>query len=145
MVTNGKNNNKPSQKREDRAQKIIKAIRESKGLLTLAAAKAGVSYWTVWKYAQDFPSVKQAVEESKEDMLDIAEGKLFQAINSGNMTAIIFFLKTRGKDRGYIERTEHAGIEGQPIEVNIIVQTPETRDMLTKIGDRLLEQAKDDN
>jgi phage terminase small subunit len=28
--------------------------------------------------------------------------------------------------------------------INIIVQNPETRDMLTKIGDRLLEQAKDD-
>ena len=28
--------------------------------------------------------------------------------------------------------------------INIIVQSPETRDMLAKIGDRLLEQSKDD-
>jgi hypothetical protein len=101
MATNGN-----SKLREHRAQKIIKAIQQSKGLLTLAAAKAGVTYSTVWRYARDFPSVKQAVEESKEGMLDLAEGKLFQAINSGNMTAIIFFLKTKGKERGYIERVE---------------------------------------
>ena len=30
-----------------------------------------------------------------------------QAINAGNLTAIIFFLKTQGKSRGYSERSEH--------------------------------------
>jgi hypothetical protein len=123
MVTKNESikNNNGNGKREQRAQKIIKAIHESKGLLTLAASKAGCSYWTVWKYAKDFPSVAQAIEESKEGLLDLAEGKLYQAISSGNMTAIIFYLKTRGKERGYIERLEqeHYGKGGEPIKHNV--------------------------
>jgi len=102
--------------REQRAEKICRALRESKGLLTLAAQKAGVSYWTVWRYSKDFPSVAKAVEESKEGMLDFAEGKLYKAISEDNLTAIIFFLKTKGKQRGYIERSELSGLGGGPIK-----------------------------
>ncbi len=111
-----------SKKRQETAARIIKALKENKGLLTLAAQKAGVTYWTVWKYTQDFPSVKQAVEESKESLLDFAEGKLYLAINEGNLTAIIFYLKTQGKARGYIERNEFSGVNGEPIKVDIDVK-----------------------
>ena len=39
-------------------------------------------------------------------MVDVAEGRLNQAVNNGDLTAIIFTLKTLGKSRGYIERQE---------------------------------------
>jgi hypothetical protein len=103
-----------SGKRERTAEKLIQAIHESKGLLTLAAKKAGVTYWTLWKYTKDYPTVAKAVEESKEGLLDLAEAKLYQEINNNNMTAIIFFLKTKGKSRGYIERQEVTGKDGTP-------------------------------
>ena len=38
-----------------------------------------------------------------------AEGKLLQAINQGNMTAIIFYLKTKGKHRGYVQKLGPGG------------------------------------
>ena len=102
-------------KKEQTALRIIAAVKESKGLLTLAAQKAGLDYSTVWRYTQKYPSVRKAVEESKEVMLDFAEGKLYQAISAGDNTAIIFFLKTKGKSRGYIERTEFTGQGGAPL------------------------------
>ena len=108
-----------SKKREQTALRIIDAIRESNGLLTLAAKKAGVGYTTIWRYTQDYPSVKQAVIEAKERMLDFAEGKLYENIKGGDNTAIIFYLKTQGKGRGYIERQEVTGEGGKPIEVNV--------------------------
>ncbi len=107
MTTNGKNEtNGNSKKREDTAARIIKALGESNGLLSLAAKRAHVGYTTMWRYTKEFPSVKQAVYEAKESMLDYAEGKLYGKIKDGDNTAIIFFLKTQGKARGYIEKQE---------------------------------------
>ena len=118
-----------SLKREKTAERIIAAIRESRGLLTLAAQKAGVTYQTVWHYTQDYPSVKKAVEESREVILDFAEGKLYKQINEGNTAAIIFFLKTKGKSRGYIERQEYTGKDGESLKKSpiIIVNSPDAK------------------
>ena len=105
MVINSSNEHITiSKKRLDTATRIIKVIKESNGLLTLAARKIGLNYSTVWRYTQEFPSVKQAVHEAKETMLDFAEGKLYENMRAGDNTAIIFFLKTQGKQRGYIEK-----------------------------------------
>lgn len=122
--------------REKRKIKIIQAIKESKGLLTLAAVKAGVKYWTIWKYSKDFPDVRQAVDEAKESILDFAEGKLYEQIKGGNIAAIIFFLKTKGKGRGYIERSEVTGAEGTPL-LNVNVNSNETKQDIADVIKRL--------
>lgn len=114
--------NKPNPaKKERRAAQIIAAIKESRGLLTLAAEKVGITYRTINNYTHEFPSVQQAVEEAAETQLDIAEDHLYNKIKDkdaeGDLTAIIFFLKTKGKGRGYIERNEVTGAEGGPVQV----------------------------
>ena len=119
MVTNGNNepNGNGSKKRELTAQKLIKALHESNGLMTFAAKRAGVGYATVKRYVAEFPSVAQAVVDAKEGMLDFAEGKLMEKIKAGDNTAIIFYLKTQGKARGYIERQEFANPAGESFKV----------------------------
>ena len=118
-----------SKKRENTAQKIIQAIKESQGLLTVAAQKSGYNYVTVWKYTRDFPSVRQAVEEAKERMIDFAESKLYQNIKDGDNTAIIFYLKTQAKHRGFIERQELTGMEGHPIKMEAKIVHFDTREV----------------
>lgn len=110
------NTNGITKKRERTAKRIINAIHKSQGLLTLAAPAAGVSYGTIMRYVRDYPSVKQAAIEAKERMIDFAESKLYQNIKGGDNTAIIFYLKTQAKHRGYIERAEVSGIGGEPIQ-----------------------------
>ncbi len=119
MVSNGKNvpNGNGSKKRELTAQKLIEAIHESHGLLTLAAKRAGVSFGTAKRYVAEFTSVAQAVVDSKEHMLDFAEAKLYEKISKGDNACLIFYLKCQGKERGFIERVEHTGEGGGPIEV----------------------------
>ena len=120
-------------KREQTAQRIIDAIRESNGLLTLAAKKAGIGYTTVWRYTQDYPSVKEAVTEAKEKMLDFTESKLYEKIKEGDNAAIIFYLKTQGKKRGYIERQEVTGEGGKPISYELTVKDAETKELTERI------------
>ena len=83
----------------------------------------GVDRSAVYSMMRRHPEVEQALIESREEMLDFAEGKLYQNIANNDNTAIIFYLKTIGKNRGYVERVEqqHSGrIEVRPIAIEVV-------------------------
>jgi hypothetical protein len=67
-----------------------------------------------------YPTVKEALDDAKEEMKDFTESKIYQGINEGNTALIIFYAKTQMKDRGYVERQETTGKDGGPIEVAAI-------------------------
>lgn len=53
-----------------------------------------------------------AIKDVKEAMLDWAESMLLKGIKDGDHTLLIFFLKTQGKSRGYIEKVDFGGQVG---------------------------------
>jgi hypothetical protein len=59
------------------------------------------------------PKFKKMVEDIQEQAIDYVESQLFKNIREGNITGQIFYLKTKGKHRGYIEKqqieNEHTG------------------------------------
>ena len=68
---------------------------------TCIAAKIGRRTYYEWLDAdEDF---KQAVDDVKESLKDDTEEYLLEACKAGNVTAIIFRLKTICKERGYDE------------------------------------------
>jgi hypothetical protein len=85
---------------------VIRALRKYKGAVHLAAEKLGVSARTMWRYIRRWKDVRAVLREERGKFLDVAEGKLRAAVNKGNLGAIMFTLKTLGKRRGYVERTE---------------------------------------
>ncbi|OBW61089.1 MAG: hypothetical protein A9183_03015 [Dehalococcoides mccartyi] len=93
-------------KEKFKVEEVVKAIKETTGLLALTAQKLGCDYSTIYNYSQRHPQVKAAIVEAKERNLDFAEGKLYELIRKGEPAAIFFYLKTQGKSRGYIERSE---------------------------------------
>jgi hypothetical protein len=62
-------------------------------------------------YCKRYPTVAAAKEAARGELLDVAEVKLWQAVQRGDAWAIAFALKTLGKQRGYVERQvlEHEG------------------------------------
>ena len=64
---------------------------------------------------KESPAYAEAYNEIKELAIDFAESHLHQLIAKGDVASTIFFLKTKGKGRGYVERTEITGSEGAPI------------------------------
>ena len=90
---------------------VEKAIKESKGFLSIAAEKLGCTYQTVSNYINRHPTLQAVMDAINEKQLDLSENKLISQINEGNTTAIIFHLKCKGKKRGYVEKSEveHSG------------------------------------
>jgi hypothetical protein len=63
--------------------------------------------------------VALAIKEERERMTDVAEMALFDAIKEGEGWAVCFYLKTQGKERGYIERHEFTGKDGEPLHIHL--------------------------
>lgn len=91
---------------------LIEALEKSLGIVTVACKKVGVARQTFYNYKDSDPEFKAAVEELEGVALDFVETQLFQQIRENNSTSTIFYLKTKGKHRGYIERTELTGLDG---------------------------------
>lgn len=97
------------------AAQIVEALQATNGLPALAAERLGVSTKTIYNYRDRYQSVAEAMHHQKEKRKDFAEGKLWNRINAEDTTAIIFYLKTQAKDRGYVERQELTGADGGPV------------------------------
>jgi len=73
-----------------------------------ATCKAvAISRRAYYKWLENNPTFKEAIELEQDSLLDMAETKLQQNIMEGKEASIFFFLKTKGKKRGYVEATEH--------------------------------------
>jgi len=101
------------------AKQAIEAIKDSKGFVVTIAKRLGCSRSNVYALMKKYESVNQAIIDEREKLKDFAESKLFKHIDNDNITALIFYLKTQAKDRGYIERSEHehTGPGGGPLVI----------------------------
>jgi predicted DNA-binding transcriptional regulator AlpA len=87
-------------------ESLLKALEKSLGIVSTACESVGISRTTYYKYYNEDEDFKKQVNDIGEATIDFAESSLFELIRSGNTAATIFFLKTKGKRRGYIERQE---------------------------------------
>lgn len=93
--------------KKDRAkERVIKALKDTKGHISKALEQAGVSRTAFYEWKKNDAEFRQAVEDTEESLIDFVESKLMQNINAGDVTSIIFYLKTKGRNRGYQEKQE---------------------------------------
>jgi hypothetical protein len=93
-------------KTEQHKKAMLDALEKSLGVVTAACKTVGVGRTTHYLWMRQDPEYKAAVEELSDVAIDFAESQLHKQIKDGNSTATIFFLKTKGKKRGYVERQE---------------------------------------
>jgi hypothetical protein len=106
------------------AEKItVKQIEElidaKKGNVSAIARTLKVARNTVYKRIRESSTLQQMLDDARETMLDNAESVLYSKVLAGDVTSLIFFLKTQGKSRGYVERQERTGKDGEPMEHRI--------------------------
>ena len=85
---------------------MIEALEQSLGIVTTACKKVGIDRSTHYDWLKKDEDYKAKVDSIEDMTIDFAESQLHKQIKDGNPTSTIFFLKTKAKKRGYIERTE---------------------------------------
>jgi hypothetical protein len=117
-------------------REAIRALRHAKGLVSVAARALGISRSSLYARMEAVPAVRAARDDARELTIDVAEQKLFAAIEAGEAWAICFLLKCLAKGRGYIEKLqidERLAVEGT-IQHDVNVLDARTR-MLQKLND----------
>lgn len=93
-------------KTEQHKKAMIEALEQSLGIVTSACKKVGIGRTTHYEWLKTDEEYKKNVESIEDVALDFAESQLHLQIQDGSTASTIFYLKTKGKKRGYIERTE---------------------------------------
>ena len=109
---------------QNKKEKLLKALQETQGLIYHACKKAGnISRSTYYRYMREDEEFAKAVEDIKEAQIDYVEGQLIKNISSGKETSIIFYLKSKAKDRGYTEKNSldiTTGGKSMDIKIQVI-------------------------
>lgn len=105
---------------------MIWAIEQKRGIAMHAAKLALIHRDTHYQWLKEDPEYAFAIDVAKQSAIDHVESKLFELIDGVTIlhrgdiykqppdtTACIFYLKTIGKSRGYVEKNivEHSGVE----------------------------------
>ena len=85
---------------------MIEALEKSLGVVTTACKTVGISRQTHYEWLREDGQYRDAVDDIGDVALDFAESQLHKQIQNGEVSSTIFYLKTKGKKRGYVERTE---------------------------------------
>tara|TARA_Y100000593_G_scaffold94734_1_gene195495 strand:- start:12810 stop:13196 length:387 start_codon:yes stop_codon:yes gene_type:complete len=96
---------------------MLDALEKTLGVVTAACRKVGIVRSTFYEWYKKDKKFKASVDELNNVALDFAESQLHLRMQSGSDSAIIFYLKTKGKDRGYVERQEVTGKDGDPVQI----------------------------
>jgi hypothetical protein len=92
---------------------IIAALRETHGLVSIAAKYIGCSARTIYRRAQEVKEVQRVIDECREELVDRAELALWKHVTEGAPWAVALVLKTLGRHRGYVERQEIATADAE--------------------------------
>lgn len=113
---------------DNNKKNLLKALSKSLGVVTPACKQCDIHRSTFYDYYNDDPVFKLAVDDMQNVALDFAETSLHSQIKEGVPSSTMFYLKTKGKKRGYIERTESENINKN----TNVEMTPEEREKIIK-------------
>lgn len=112
-------------KTEQHKKAILEALEKHLGIVTTACRTVGIGRTTFYGWLNEDKEFAEKVEDVQNIALDFAESQLHKQIGDGNTSATIFYLKTKGKGRGFVERQEITGANGMPtnFQIEIIENT----------------------
>ena len=111
---------------------FLAAYGKSLGVMKPACEMTNMCRKTIWEWRKKYPEFDEACHECEETAVDFVETKLYKLINDGAEASTIFYLKTKGRKRGYVEKHDidmNAEVKG----VTVNVTNQETAQVLQDI------------
>lgn len=85
---------------------MLEALEKSLGVVTTACKQAQIARDTHYRWLKEDKEYRAKCKDMENVALDFAESQLHKQIMKGNPLSTIFFLKCKGKKRGYIEQQD---------------------------------------
>ena len=98
-------------------KQICEALTKSCGVFSVAAQMLEKSPAWMTKRKKDSLEIQEHCEWLVEQRIDRAEQALDSLIASKNTTAVLFFLKTIGRKRGYVEHAPAESVDSEKLKV----------------------------
>ncbi len=120
---------------------LLEALHNTSGIISSACRAAGVSRMTYYRYYNEDPEFRERADDIKELQKDFAESLILKKMKEGDTTMLIFYAKTQMKDRGYSERKEITGSDGEDLfhkDIDLSKLTDEQKRVLLSIGEEIL-------
>lgn len=131
----------------EKKNEVLAKLNEHSGIVASSCKAAGISRVTFYQWCKDDPDFKEKVDDVMELQKDFAEALILKKMKDGDTTMLIFYAKTKMKDRGYVERQEVTGADGKPLAQSVPAfdisrLTEEQRSALLAIGEQVLNDTE---
>lgn len=128
--------NMRNEKRKRDKAKFLKVLEQHLGIISYAAEDAGINRRTVYEWMDIDPEFARMVRDINEKQVDFVERKLLENIREKDTRAIIFYMGTKGRNRGYTTRVEVTTPNGEPFKTvnsntHAIVDVDEVREEMS--------------
>lgn len=107
---------------------FLEALTKALGIVTTASKISGITRQSHYRWMREDDEYKQAVDDIDNMVLDFAESSLHTLVGENNVPATIFLLKTKGKGRGYVERSDINIGSAERIKIDIVPFDEEPED-----------------
>lgn len=100
---------------ETKKSLMLATLEKHLGIVSTACEAVNISRVTHYRWMKEDAEYAESVRLIAERAIDYAESHLYKLIEAGNPAATIFFLKTKGKSRGFVEKQEIEVVEKKPL------------------------------
>lgn len=107
--------------------RFLTNFEKSLGVISTACKQTKITRQTYYNWINSDDEFKEQVNDIQEAQKDYVESKLIENIEKNDTTAIIFYLKTKAKDRGYTNKEEiEVSTKPQDLFLNLMKEATAT-------------------
>lgn len=101
-------------------EQFLEVLKSNGNNISKACDAIGINRGTYYFWKESDKEFAQRCADMDEVIIDLVESSLMKRIKEGDTTATIFFLKTKGKHRGYVEKTQVEGTLDTNVRISYI-------------------------